>query len=278
MLKREAKPMQNKLGCSTHSYGKFGLERALDGISKCGLKYVELAAISGHTDHVVPEQMSDSDYTALNGSLADRGLEAISVSGHCDPTKEGSLDLLRNRIILANKVGAEFVNTLAGHPHTAEETDALFARMREMGDFAAKQGVTICFETHGGIMGKSLDCRRTIETIDHPNIRINYDPANIIYFIGDRPEQDVHGVLGLISHFHIKDKIGGPNEWNFPAIGTGTIDFRKVIGPVMASGYDGPFSFELEFTPDGLPTPEDVDLALMQSIAYIKGIAKENGW
>lgn len=270
--------MKNKLGCSTHSYSKFGLDRALDGIVKCGLKYVELAAISGHTDHVIPENMSDADYNALNKSLADRGLEAISISGHCDPLAEGSDNLLRNRIVLAQRVGAKFVNTLAGHPHTDEEASVLFAKMRKMGDFAAERDVTICFETHGGIMGKSADCRRTIKAINHSNVRINYDPANIIYFIGDRPEQDVQGVLGLLSHFHIKDKIGGLNDWNFPTIGTGTIDFVKVIAPVLASGYDGPFSFELEFTPEGLPTAEDVDMALMQSVSYIRGLATSNGW
>ena len=270
--------MKNKLGCSTHSYSKFSLERALDGIARCGLKYVELAAIAGHTDHVVPENMSDADYDALNKALADRGLEAISISGHVDPTQEGSIQKLKNRIILANKVGAEFVNTLAGHPHTDEETQALFAELRKIGDFAREHDVTVCFETHGGIMGKSADCRKTIETINHPNIRINYDPANIIYFIGDRPEDDIHGVIDLISHFHIKDKIGGPNEWNFPAIGTGTIDYKKVIGSLLASGYTGPFSFELEFTPEGLATPEEVDVALLQSIAYIEGLAAANGW
>ncbi|MDO8684674.1 MAG: sugar phosphate isomerase/epimerase family protein [Armatimonadota bacterium] len=270
--------MKNKLGCSTHSYSKYSLERALDGIAKCGLKYVELAAIAGHTDHVVPEQMSEADYAALNKALAGRGLTAISISGHVDPTKSENIEKLKNRIVLANKVGAKFVNTLSGHPHTEEETKTLFAEMRKLGDFAKERDVTICFETHGGIMGKSVDCRRTIEAINHPNIRINYDPANIIYFIGDRPEDDIHGVIGLISHFHIKDKIGGPNEWNFPAIGTGTIDFTKVIGPLMASGYTGPFSFELEFTPEGLPTAEDVDAALAQSVAYIERLADANGW
>ncbi|MDO8589271.1 MAG: sugar phosphate isomerase/epimerase family protein [Armatimonadota bacterium] len=270
--------MKNKLGCSTHCYSKYSLERALDGIAKSGLKYVELAAIAGHTDHVVPEEMTDADFAALNKALADRGLEAISISGHVDPTKEGHLGKLRNRIVLANKVGAKYVNTLSGHPHTEEETRDLFAAMRKLGDLARDHDVTICFETHGGIMGKSADCRRTIETIDHPNVRINYDPANIIYFIGDRPEEDVHGVLGLISHFHIKDKIGGPNEWNFPAIGDGTVDFAKVIGPVLASGYTGPFSFELEFTPEGLQSAEDVDAALAKSISYVEELADARGW
>ena len=270
--------MKNVLACSTHSYSKYSLERALDGIAKCGLKYVELAAIAGHTDHVVPEGMSDADCAALGKSLADRGLTAISVSGHVDPTQEGNIRTLKNRILLANKVGAKFVNTLSGHPHTQEETTALFAELRKVGDFARDHSVTVCFETHGGIMGKSADCRRTIETIDHPSIRINYDPANIIYFIGDRPEEDIHGVIGLISHFHIKDKIGGKDEWNFPAIGTGTIEFARVIGPVLASGYTGPFSFELEFTPEGLPTAEDVDAALRESVAYISELADRNGW
>lgn len=264
--------MKNVLACSTHTYSKYSLERALAGIAGCGLKYVELAAIAGHTDHVVPDGMTDSDYAALNTLLKDHGLTAVSVSGHVDPTQPENIQKMKDRVVLANRVGAKFLNTLSGHPHTEDETQRLFAQMRKLGDFARDHDVTICFETHGGIMGKSADCRKTVEAINHPNVRINYDPANIIYFIGDRPEEDIHGVIGLISHFHIKDKLGGPGEWNFPAIGSGTIDFPTVIGPLLASGYDGPFSFELEFTPEGLESSEAVDEALRESVEYVESL------
>jgi L-ribulose-5-phosphate 3-epimerase len=270
--------IKKTLGCATNSYSKFSLERALDGIARCGLKYVKLAAIWGHVDHVVPEKMTEADYNSLRKELADRGLQAISVSGHCDPIEAGSGDLLRRRILLAQKVGAKFVNTIAGHPQTDDQWQRWRTEMGKTADFAKDHGVMVCLETHGSVMGRSADSRRVIEMIGHSNVRINYDPANLIYYVGDRPEQDIQGIINLISHVHVKDKLGGKGEWNFPAIGTGTIDFVKVLAPLFASGYTGPLNFELEFTPDSRLTADQIDAALAQSVAHINHLADANGW
>jgi L-ribulose-5-phosphate 3-epimerase len=270
--------MKNNLGCTTNTYCKFSLERSLDGIAKCGLKHVELSAIPIHAEHVTPEQMSEADYGALQKKLADRGLEAVSVSAHCDPGQAGNLDLIRNRISLAKKVGAQFVNTVAGHPQTDDQWQQWRTDMRKLGDFAKEHGVMLCLETHGPVVGKSADARRAIEMIGHPNVRMNYDPANLIYYVGERPETDIQGVISLISHIHIKDKIGGKEVWNFPAVGTGTIDFVKVLGPLFAAGYAGPLNFELEFTPDSTLTADEIDAALAQSVAHIRKLATANGW
>ncbi len=270
--------MKNKLGCTTNTYCKFPLERALDGIAKCGLKYVELAAVPIHAEHVTPEKMSDADYSALRKQLADRGLEAISVSAHCDPLQAGNLDLIRNRILLAEKVGAKFVNTVSGHPQSDDQWQLWRAEMRKLGDFAKERGVMLCLETHGAVIGKAADARRALEMLDHPSVRMNYDPANLIYYVGERPEPDIQGVVSLISHIHIKDKIGGKEVWNFPAVGTGTIDFVKVLEPLFAAGFGGPMNFELEFTPDSKLTTDEIDAALAQSVAHIRKLADANKW
>jgi len=270
--------MKNELGCTTNTSCNFPLERALDGIARCGLKYVELAAVPIHAEHVTPEKMTQADYGALQKALADRALQAISVSAHCDPLQAGNLDLLRNRILLAGKVGAKFANTIAGHPQTDDQWQRWRTDMRKLGDFAESHGVMLCLETHGAIIGRNSDARRAIEMIDHPNVRINYDPANLIYYVGERPEPDIQGIISLISHVHVKDKVGGKGEWNFPAVGTGTIDFAKVLGPLIAAGYTGPLNFELEFTPDSRLTADEIDAALAQSVAHIRKLAAANGW
>jgi sugar phosphate isomerase/epimerase len=270
--------MKNKLGCTTNTYCRFPFERALDGIAKCGLKYVELAAIPIHADHVSPERMTEADYGFLQKKLADRGLQAVSVSAHCDPLQAGSGNLVKSRILLASKVGAEFVNTVAGHPQSDDQWKHWRTEVRKLGDFARDHGVMLCLETHGAVIGRSADARRAIEMLDHSNVRINYDPANLLYYVGERPEQDIQGIVDLISHVHIKDKIGGKEEWNFPAVGRGSIDFVKVLGPLFASGYTGPLNFELEFTPDSRLTADEIDAALKQSVTHIRRLADANGW
>jgi L-ribulose-5-phosphate 3-epimerase len=270
--------MNLTLGCTTNSYLRFALDRALDGIAKSGLKYVELSCVPMHAEHVVPEGMGENDYANLRESMAIRGLQPISVSAHCDPMANGNIRLLRNRILFAAKIGAKFVNTLAGHPEGPEQWNCWTMEMRKLGDLAAEHNVMICLETHGATMGASPESRRVIETIGHPRIRINYDPANLIYYVGVRPEEDICSLVDLISHVHVKDKIGGKGEWNFPAIGLGSIDFRKILKPLLNSGYSGPLNFELEFTPDNRLSANEIDNALAQSVAHIHKLAKQHGW
>jgi sugar phosphate isomerase/epimerase len=261
--------MKNILACATQSYGKFSLERALQGIAGAGLEYVELAAIAGHVEHIKPEEMGAKDVEALKELLKQNGLTAVSISGHCDlPSAEGAR-LFKARLELARQLGIKVVNTAAGKIETPEDEENFLENIRALADFAAEYGIVIALETHGGILGTAKQCRETLEWVGKSNVLINYDPANLVFYEGLPPEPDIAEITDKIGHFHIKDKIGGKGEWDFPAIGTGTLDFAEMFGVLRKSGYNGIMSFELEFTPEGPPTAEDADEALRQSIAFV---------
>jgi L-ribulose-5-phosphate 3-epimerase len=40
---------------------------------------------------------------------------------------------------------------------------------------------------------------------------------------------------------------GGKGDWDFPAIGEGHVDFARVLEILRGTGYDGPYSVEVEF-------------------------------
>lgn len=268
--------MKSILSCSTHSYHGFRFERALEGIAASGLQHVELGAIPGHTEHVLPEKMGRAEIKALQMTLENFGLSTASISGHCNMATNEGLALFKKRLDLADALGVEYVNTAEGDASTKEAQNAFYANMREAANYNKR--VVICLETHGGILGTSAMCEKTLEIINCDNVKMNYDPANLIYFEGKRPEEDILAAVALIGHFHIKDKLGGKGVWNFPEIGKGDLDFKKLFTALKDGGYAGPLSFELEFTPEGPESPEYVDLALKNSVKHIESIVKSIGW
>ena len=268
--------MKNILSCSTHSYHGYSFERALEGIAASGLKYVELGAVPGHTEHVSPEKMGKAETEVLEKTLATYGLTATSISGHCNmATKEG-VELFKKRLDLADALGVKYVNTAEGEVNTKEAEELFYVNMREVANY--NRNVFICLETHGGLLGTSESCKRTLEFIGCDNVRINYDPANLVFFEGARPEEDICTAVALIGHFHIKDKLEGKSVWNFPEIGAGYLDFKKMFSILKKEGYAGPLSFELEFTTEGPDSPEFVDQALKNSVMHVEQLLNEIAW
>ena len=58
-----------------------------------------------------------------------------------------------------------------------------------------------------------------IRKVNHPNVKINYDTGNSLYFADTSP-YEVMEALPEVAHIHLKDKIGGKGVWNFPPIGS----------------------------------------------------------
>lgn len=268
--------MENILSCSTHSYHGYSLERALEGIARSGLKYVEVAAIPGHTEHVKPEVMSVGDMKELKDKLTSYGLKATSISGHSPLNTKDGLALFLKRLELAEMLNIKYVNTADGDTTTDAGKQAFLENIRIAADYC--NNITICLETHGGLVGDAESCKKTLEEIGKKNVRINYDPANLIMFEGKRPEEDIAASVPFIGHFHIKDKLEGKGVWNFPTIGTGNIDYRLILSALKEGAYFGPLSFELEYTPDRIETAEYIDDSLTQSVIYIQNIIKGINW
>src|ERR671910_513694 len=83
---------------------------------------------------------------------------------------------------------------------------------------------------------KALDLARKLEIskaliadIGRPNIGINYDPGNVIFYGDTRPEMDLPRSVDKVTHMHVKDQIGGVGVWNFPQGGTGEGDFSALF-------------------------------------------------
>lgn len=231
------------IGCTTVGYLKLPLDRALDGIAATGLSNVELAAIPGYCEHVMP----GGDATALRGALGARELTARSISAHSAlASEEGSAHVLAC-IEYAAELGVPIVNTGTG-PMEGEAEEPFFANATELAAAAERLDVTIGLETQDTRMTSGAEAVALLERLGSPNVKINLDAANIIYWQGRRPEDEVAAMAPYVVHLHLKDKRGGRGDYEFPPVGSGEIDWRTIFSALEKVGFAGPMMVEPELS------------------------------
>ena len=267
--------MADRLAASTNSYHSYSLEEALDGIARAGFRSVELTSVPGWTEHV-RRDADDEEIQRVKNLLAQHRLSPVSLSGHSDLVSDEGVTEFRKAIDIARKLGISKITTsTGGHADTSggdldEQREAFLARIGPLADEAAQDGIDICLETHGGLLATGVMAKELIQRIGRPNVGINYDPGNLIFYGDTRPEEDLPGAVDTVTHMHIKDQIGGAGVWNFPQIGTGDVDYKALFETLDAAGFAGPCSIEIEFQGEPWPPLEEVDRAMAESYRYVR--------
>jgi sugar phosphate isomerase/epimerase len=165
------------------------------------------------------------------------------------------------------------MNTSVGGTHSETEDKAAFMRhIFQLADYAEARGVTLALEIHGDLMATGPRALAIIQEIARGNVRINYDTANCTYYGGVKAEDDIGDVVPYLAHVHLKDSGGGLREWNFPPIGQGRVDFKRVLHILEDGGYDGPLSVEIEFYGYPYPPLDAINAAVRASYAYLEAL------
>ncbi|MCC6314141.1 MAG: sugar phosphate isomerase/epimerase [Thermomicrobiales bacterium] len=272
--------MADRLAASTNSHHGSTLAEALAGIAAAGFRSVEITSVPGWTEHI-RRDADAAEIAEVKRLLAENGLTAVSLSGHSDLVTDAGMDEFRKALGLCRQLGISMITTsTGGHDASSagsleEQRAAFLERIPVLADEAAADGITICLETHGGLLATGQMAADLIRETGRSNIGINYDPGNVIFYGGVRPEDDLPKSVGLIKHMHVKDQIGGPGVWNFPATGTGEIDFPVLFAALDAAGFDGPASVEVEFQGEPWPPLNDVNDAVAQSYRYVRQFIPE---
>jgi L-ribulose-5-phosphate 3-epimerase len=111
---------------------------------------------------------------------------------------------------------------------------------------AAAKGVTLAFET-GQETAELL--RATLDELDAPALKVNFDPANmLLYDMGD-PIRAVEILGSDIRSVHVKDarRPKARGQWGAEVpLGQGEVNIREFIRALKQNGYAGPFIIERE--------------------------------
>jgi L-ribulose-5-phosphate 3-epimerase len=242
-------PRENVVGASPNCFLGFDPFVAYRQFPRVGIHHVEVPSPPSGMSGFAPEVMGDAGIQAFKERLASLELAAISVGAYCDMLTERHQQLLLRRIDFAQQLGAGNVVTDATRQLEldADGWRRLVNALRFAGDYAADRGVRIALETHGGITRNGALARRLLDDVDHPAVGVNYDTGNIYYYNeGLDPVEDVRQVADRIVQVHLKDTEGGVDDWLFPGLGEGRVDFPAIIGILQEAGFKGPYSLEIE--------------------------------
>jgi len=123
---------------------------------------------------------------------------------------------------------------------------AMLDTLARAGDLARQQDVTLAFET-GQETAELL--RRTLDDLQSPNIKVNFDPANmLLYDMGD-PIKAVELLGHDIRSVHVKDarRPKSKGVWGEEVpLGQGEVDLPRFVRTLKSVGYQGPLVVERE--------------------------------
>jgi sugar phosphate isomerase/epimerase len=261
--------MTYPLAGHTNSYHTYSFDEALEGIAAAGYKGVELSAVPGWTDHVD----LDAPAEPVRRKLESHGLTAVSLSGHSDLTTKDGLAHGIKAVNWAAGYGLTIVNTaIGGHWSEDENEGAFMENIGALADAAKAAGVVVALEIHGDIMASGAVTLPLMERIGREEIKVNYDTANCEFYGEVAAVDDIAAIAPYLAHCHLKDKIGGPRVWNFPAPGEGHIDFAGVLKAFQAVGFDGPYAVEIEFEGEPWPSLGEVTRAMTSAYQHLSSL------
>ncbi|MFO0846298.1 MAG: sugar phosphate isomerase/epimerase family protein [Gemmataceae bacterium] len=111
---------------------------------------------------------------------------------------------------------------------------------------ALAKGVTVAFET-GQETADLL--RRTLDELKCPNLKVNFDPANMLLYDKGDPIRAVEVLGPDIRSVHVKDakRPKVPGTWGEEVpLGEGEVNIRKFLQTLKRVGYQGPLCVERE--------------------------------
>ncbi len=253
---------------SSICFKPYRLEEALLGLSEAGFENVEIGAVKDFLEHLDPDNLGPAEIDNCAKALDRHGLTCVSMSGHAALHTELGVRRLRNVLNAGRVLGIQVLNTFTGDAETPDEVETFKANVRAIADEAEAAGIRLCIETDSNLLPTAEAGVRLLDEIGHPWIQINYDPGNVVYYTGARPEDDLKRGLGRIGHVHLKDKRGGQGSLDFPPLGEGDLDIPGMLADLRGSGFDGPVSMEIEFVNYEYPPWDDCVEAARRGKSY----------
>jgi sugar phosphate isomerase/epimerase len=267
--------MNNPILISTAAYDGYDLTTAFKEISRAGVDLVEIAFIEGYTDPFTEDYFNDDNAAKITTLLAEHNLKCLSFSSHVDLSRDGIVEVFKNRMAFAKMLGAQYI---VSNTAPLQNKSQFMQNIKELGQTAAGLKMVIVLENPGdgnaNVMDSGEPAANLIEEIGLENVKINYDFGNLLShcFEKIRPEEDFKFVRACAVHYHIKDVAADDSGWYFTEIGKGTIDYQKILKELAALSEPVPISLEIPLrirrAPDASPrrASQPVDLAEIRGV------------
>ena len=265
--------MKNRIiAVNSNCYHGYSIEEAIDGIAAAGFKYIELTATKGWTEHVFPDQ-SFERLLEVKDRLDAAGLIPFAMSGHTNLMDTARIPDFVKNIRLAHFFGARYIVSSIGEAHLKDNAVAsnqvVAEHIKGFLPYLEKYDMNLVLEVHGD-HGTGVILKEIADLVGSDRVLVNYDTANAIFYGDVDVVADFGACMDRVGYVHLKEKAGGRQEWDFPALGKGYVPFPEVFRMLDDVDNLSPFSIEIEFTAAGPKDLEEINQAVRDSAAYLK--------
>jgi sugar phosphate isomerase/epimerase len=231
--------MEVQLGAMNRSWTQFTFDEALSGIAGAGFKY--FGFLAQQRKMLIGATTSPEEVDQAVARVRGHGLEPrfIPSTIAMDQSDAEAVTQARRLVDNARRAGVPVLLEMGNSK--PENYTRYFEIMRQAAPYAEQQGVTIALKPHGGLSTTADDCLRAIETVDHPAYRLCFDPGNLLYYAGQRPEVELPKLAPYVVAMCVKDETGGsgPNRSVNVTPGDGDVDFPAVFKILADHGFAG---------------------------------------
>ncbi len=213
--------------------GYGGWEAAVDHIADAGIYNLEI--------NVRPLEELEKIAKACD----EKGLKIMSLGGGVNLDQEAAVDAAVGVLDACSKLEVPIYFCSA----SGSELDRAIhmARLNYLGEQAMAGNTVISLETHPPFCKNADGMLATIAEVNHPNVRMNLDTANIFYYNeGLDSADELERVLDYVASLHLKDTDGGFESINFPVLGEGVVQFPRIKQILDGADFAGPLTLELE--------------------------------
>ena len=216
-------------------------------------------------DHLELRMIGDQNLTAIPDDAFDRVYKKVTAAGMkvscfgsaianwarpitCDPKID--LDDLKTAIKRMHQMGTKLIRVMS-YPNDKDHPlpepawrHEVFRRMKVLAQMAEDGGVILAHENCSGWGGLSAENSTIlIGEINSPALMVLFDTGNPVTY-GQDPWQYYQDVYKDIVYVHIKDAkiVGGQEVYTYCGEGDGCV--KRIVGDLLARGYDGGFSIE----------------------------------
>ncbi|MBT4584118.1 MAG: sugar phosphate isomerase/epimerase [Phycisphaerae bacterium] len=239
--------ISHQVGICSWSLKPKSPEELILALQICNIRAVQLALfplLENDAWKQCKSSLSEAGLMVISGMFEPSGedyssLESIARTGGVrqDATWLETLDRAKASSDIASELGLSLVTFHAGFlPHDdSEERTKMLDRLHEIADIFENNKITIAFETGQENAATLLG---VLDELSHPNIGINFDPANMILYGQGDPVEAIKLLEPWVRQVHIKDatatKVLG--TWGTEVlVGTGDVKWNEFL-PAIPHG------------------------------------------
>ena len=258
------------LSCNSGLLGNVPVEQAIDLLAQEGYQAIDISLeLAPPFLPAPPPHMSPHDAAPTRRRVrtcAEKaGIAIAALNAHTNliagtsEERQANLKFVQGAIQLAADLEAPCVvfgggrKTLFGFE--SQYWDGLVTALQELLKEAERLGIMIAVEAgsnYGSLVHNTQRMQRLLGYGELESLQVTFDPGHY-YVRGDSPLETFRALSEHVAHFHAKDAKGDQEDWQFPPLGQGDIDFTSLFTAVAESSYRGYISVEYEAAAWGYP-------------------------